>query len=250
MVPYYVILENHDVSLVDTDKMGVSSGVTLATMIWAFQGHGYNGPGSHWSCDPLPGVHLIGLDSSRTGDCDGRISNSGLRFLESDLAANPGKLTIVALHHQLKNYCNSALVGENDFDKFVLRNGEDVNKILKKHPQVVMTLSGHRHISTRYKKEEHISMFTCPSTMTWPMRYVVFELDNKRISYTTNDVKSSPEIWAEAKKNIMEDKWWHPENEHPMTPEGDKKFVTFMLSEATKSGIIPHSSETVKALER
>jgi hypothetical protein len=64
------------------------------------------------------------------------------------------------------------------------------------------------------------------------MRYIVFEVDNQKISYNTYDIDCSPEVWSEAKKNIMDDKWWHPENEHPMTPPGNEKFVAFMLSEA------------------
>ena len=190
--PYYVVLGNHDVSPTDTDKKKMSPGVTRANMIWTFQGHGYDGPDTHWSTDPLPGIHLVGLDSSRTGDWDGRITQSGLKFLDRDLAANPDKLTIVILHHQLTHYSKSALSGENEFDKFVLRNAEEVKSILRKHPQVVMTLSGHRHISTRYKKDEHVNIFTCPSTMTWPMRYVIFELDNSNIKYNTYDVDATP----------------------------------------------------------
>ena len=157
-------------------------------------------------------------------------------------------MTIVMLHHQLTHYSNSALVGENDFDKFVLRNAEDVLKILRKNPQVIMTVSGHRHISTRYKKDAHLAIFTSPSTMTWPMRYIVFEVDNQKISYNTYDIDCSPVVWSEAKKNIMDDKWWHPENEHPMTPPGNEKFVAFMLSEATKSDVIELNSDTKNVL--
>jgi 3',5'-cyclic AMP phosphodiesterase CpdA len=246
--PYYVVLGNHDISPVDTYESGRSPGVTRSNMIWTFQGHGYDGPGTHWSTDPLPGIHLIGLDSTRTGDWDGRMSREGVRFLERELAANPDKMTIVMLHHQPTHYCNSALVDENDFDKFVLRNAQDVLKILRKNPQVIMTVSGHRHISTRYKKDAHLAIFTSPSTMTWPMRYIVFEVDNQKISYNTYDIDCSPEVWSEAKKNIMDDKWWHPENEHPMTPPGNEKFVAFMLSEATKSDVIELNSDTKNVL--
>ena len=242
--PYYVVLGNHDISPVDTNKAARSPGVTRATMIWTFQGHGYNGPKTHWSFDPLPNIHLIGLDSTRTGDWDGRITQEGLNFLERDLASNPNKLTIVLLHHQLTAYCNSAVSGENDFDKFVTRNAGDVLEVLRKHPQVVMTMSGHRHISTRYKKDNHIALFTCPSTMTWPMRYCVFEVDNEKISYNTYDVPCNLSILAEAKENMMNDKWWHPKDEHPSTPEGNKKFEEFMLSSDTMSGEVKFATET------
>ena len=247
-VPYYVVLGNHDISPVDTDKTNMSPGVTRSNMIWTFQGHGYQGPGTHWSLDPLPNIHLVGLDSSQTGDWAGRITSEGLRFLERDLASNPDKLTIVILHHQLAAYCQSSVCGENDFDKFVMQNADEVLDIIKQHPQVALTMSGHRHISTRYMKSGNTPLFTCPSTMTWPMRYGIFTINNDHIAYTTHDVQTNPEVVAEAKRLIMEDAWWHPKGEHPMTEAGNKKFEDFMLSPSTMSGILPLSRETKLAV--
>ncbi|WP_237738207.1 metallophosphoesterase family protein [Caldicellulosiruptor sp. F32] len=66
--PYYVVLGNHDVSIVDSHIKNMGPSVTRSTMIWTFQGHGFSGPNRYWSLNPLPGVHLIGLDSTMIGD--------------------------------------------------------------------------------------------------------------------------------------------------------------------------------------
>lgn len=250
-MPYYVVLGNHDVSPVDINKSQRDPGVSRATMIWAFQGHGYNGPSTHWSTDPLPGVHLVGLDTSMTGDWGGRLTKEGLRFLDKDLYANPGKMTVVVLHHQLQPYTEAEVTGDNDFDKFVAYNAEEVKNVLNKYPQVAMTLSGHRHLSTRYKIEGNTAYFTCPSTMTWPMRYVVFEVDDTAMNYVTKNVPCEASVWETAKQNCFNSKVteWPRTSDTPNTPEGNKKLEALMLGEESKDGRIPLNSQLAAAIK-
>ena len=250
-MPYYVVLGNHDVSPVDVIKAKMDPGVTRSTMIWTFQGHGYNGPGTHWSTDPVPGVHLVGLDTSMTGDWGGNLTREGLRFLDKDLYANPDKLTIVILHHQLQAYTEAEVTGDNDFNKFVTYNADEIKNVLKKYPQVAMTLSGHRHLSTRYKMEDNIAYFTCPSTMTWPMRYVVFEVDDKAISYVSNNVPCDTKVWEEAKANCLAAPvtGWPRTHGTPDTPEGNKKLLTELAGEDTKDGRIPLNDQLAAAIK-
>lgn len=238
--PYYVVLGNHDISPIDTGAKNRDPGVTRSTMIWTFQGHGYSGSNPHWSLDPVPNVHLVGLDSTFTGDWAGNLSKPGIDFLKKDLARNSDKLTIVILHHQLKPYTAAETTGENDFHKFVMYNSDEVRSILEDNDQVVMTLSGHRHLSTRFIQENGVAYFTMPSTMTWPMRYGIFDVSTKNISYNTYDVPCTPEIWAEAKNNALAAKTsnWPRTSETPNTPDGNRRLEDIMLSENTKSGVI------------
>ncbi len=237
-MPWYVILGNHDISPVDTQATGRATGVTRATMIWTFQGHGFNGTQPHWSLDPLPGIHLIGLDTTITGDWGGRITHQGLNFLQQDLTRHADKLTFVILHHQLQSYTEAERTGKNNFDKFVLYNADAVKAILTKHPQVIMTLSGHRHLSTRYIKEDHITYFTMPSTVTWPMRYTVFTVESEQITYHTYDTPGDPKVREEAKQNILavNTKTWPRTQATPNTPQGNQQLLDLISSESTKFG--------------
>lgn len=237
-MPWYVILGNHDISPVDTQATAQEPGVTRATMISTFQGHGFNGPQHHWSLDPLPGIHLIGLDSILTGDWGGRVNRQGLNFLKQDLTHHANKLTIVIVHHQLQIYTPAEQTGENDFDKFVLYNADAVKTILKQHPQVIMTLSGHRHLSTRYLEEDHIAYFTMASTVTWPLRYTVFEVDKKQITYNTYDIRCDPKVREEAKQNMLavDTKTFPRTQATPNTPQGNQDLLDLISSESTKSG--------------
>lgn len=250
-MPYYVVLGNHDVSPVDTHASQRDPGVTRSTMIWTFQGHGYDGPNPHWSLDPVTGVHLVGLDSTMTGDWGGRLTQEGLEFLDKDLYANSDKLNIVILHHQLQPYTPAEETGENEFDKFVLYNADEVRAVLNKYPQVAMTLSGHRHLSTRYKMDNDIAYFTCPSTMTWPMRYVVFNVNKDGISYATNNVPCDQSVWNKAKQFAMASPVteWPRTSETPKSPEGDKKLEEVMLGDQYASGQIPFSKRLAAAIQ-
>jgi Icc protein len=237
-MPWYVILGNHDISPVDTQATDREPGVTRATIVSTFQGHGFNGTQPNWSLDPLPGIHLIGLDSILTGDWGGRINRHGLNFLKQDLTAHADKLTIVILHHQLQIYTPAEQTGENGFDKFVLYNANAVKAILKQHPQVIMTLSGHRHLSTRYLQEDHIAYFTMDSTVTWPMRYTIFAVDPKQITYNTYDVPCNPKVREEARQNTLavDTKTFPRTQATPNTPQGNQQLLDTISSEETKSG--------------
>lgn len=250
--PYYVVLGNHDISPIDTNMKNRDPGVTRSTMIWTFQGHGFSGPGAHWSLDPVPNVHLIGLDSTFTGDWAGKLCKKGIEFLKNDLSKNSDKLTIVILHHQLKPYTEAETTGENDFHKFVLYNADEVRSILADNDQVVMTLSGHRHLSTRFIIENDVAYFTMPSTMTWPMRYAIFDVTPEEISYNTYDVPCSPELWEEAKQNALATKTtsWPRTSATPDTPEGNKLLEEIMLSENTKAGRITLQSDLVSTVSQ
>lgn len=245
--PWYVVLGNHDISPVDTGVRGLNPGVTRSTMIWTFQGHGFDGPAAHWSLDPAAGVHLIGLDSNITGDWGGRVTAAGLRFLERDLAANTDKLTIVLLHHQLQAYTPAEAAGEPGFARFVLYNADTVKTILQAHPQVALALSGHRHLSTRYIQEAQIGYFILPSTVTWPMRYAIFDVEPNRIAYHTYDVPCRPELWDEARAQARAADWPYIAGT-PQTPDEHARFADLMCSNQSRNGVICLHPATLRAV--
>jgi len=242
--PYYVILGNHDVNE-NAVFQEYQPGQSRAYMIQNFQGHGFEGPDFHWSIDPLANVHLIGLDTTITGDWGGELNKQGLQFLRQDLEANRGKLTIVLLHHQLYSYLSPLDSSIPQRYKFTAYNSGQIRFLLQEFPQVVMTLSGHQHLSTRYILEENIAYFAIPSTAVWPMRYVVFSVSPEEISYRTYDVPGDGEIRLQAKRKIVAEQIESTASGKENLPGGLDEAVLFakLLSSQTETGTIPLQSD-------
>lgn len=238
--PYYVVLGNHDINPGDASFAEYKRGESRSYMIDQFQGHGFKGSGAHWSLDPFPNVHLVGLDTNIEGDWGGELSLEGLNFLKNDLSLNREKLTLVMLHHLLVPYTRPVREGVNGLHKFVAYNAEEIRFIIESFPQVVMTLSGHRHLSTRYVTEKNISYFTLPSTAVWPMSYVVFNVSQGEIRYSTHDVLSRSEIRQKAKSRLLaeEANFWKNGSGFSTSSEKQGVLAETLFSEHTRSGTI------------
>ena len=244
-VPTYCVLGNHDLSPVPKPRKfpgpPPARGVPRATFVWALQGHGFKGSTPWWSVDPVPGLHIIGLDTNKPGDWGGTIPDAELKWLEQDIFANRDKLTIVISHHNFVPWSKDEESSEwKDYNKFVADNADVVRKIFEKYPNVSFVLTGHRHISTRYKKVNGVYYIVNPSTCTYPMRYVVYELTPEYLKYTTYNVPCSKEVWETAKKNCIgkPGEWWRLST-HPHTPEGDKAMLKFFESPETMTATLP-----------
>jgi len=59
--PYYVVLGDSDGPAVTA---ATASGLSRSTIIWAFQGHGFDGPRGYWAREVIPGLMLVGLDTA------------------------------------------------------------------------------------------------------------------------------------------------------------------------------------------
>jgi hypothetical protein len=117
-------------------------------------------------------------------------------------------------------------------------NAEEVRALLKKYG-VKLVFSGHRHISTRYQQVDDIYHLVHPALSTYPMRYTVYEMTPKDLSWQVKDVPASPEVWELAKKNFLADKWWRGPD-HTDTPEGNQKYLEFYESPATLKGKVTY----------
>lgn len=120
---------------------------------------------------------------SRRGFIKG--ANNGLytkvTFLFAKSTLENSKPTIILNHHPYTNYWKGT--EEADLHKYVLNNTEEVQKTLFTYPNLLMTLSGHKHIDsvTEIQKTKIIVTrgFVRPLDM-YPMRYV--EMNNHTIS--------------------------------------------------------------------
>ena len=66
-----------------------------------WKGKGMSTSQSYWSYEPVPNVHVVGLDTTQPNTTIGNISNTQLDWFKKDLNANRGKFSIVLSHHPL-----------------------------------------------------------------------------------------------------------------------------------------------------
>ena len=101
-VPYYVVLGNHDLSLVPHEKKDQPVSLSKYTVAGAFIGSsGGMTPGmTYYAHEVAPGLVLVGLDTTRAqtfvpeaglNDFGGRVDTGQMRWLESVLKKNQGR---------------------------------------------------------------------------------------------------------------------------------------------------------------
>ena len=126
------------------------------------------------------GYILLGLDSCIENANNGRYTEETLAFAEKILES--GKPTIIVDHHPYTNYWNGT--NKIAIHNLVLNNTEEVQKRLFKYDNLILTLSGHKHIDS-VKELQGTKMiatrgFIRPLDLDmYPMRYV--ELDGNTI---------------------------------------------------------------------
>ena len=127
------------------------------------------------------GYTLLGLDSCIENANNGLYTHETLSFAEAVL--QEGKPTLILNHHPYTNYWNGTQ--EKDLHKYVLNNTNEVQKRLFKYKNLILTLSGHKHIDS--VKELHGTKtivtrgFVRPLDLDmYPMRYI--QLHGNKIS--------------------------------------------------------------------
>jgi predicted phosphodiesterase len=141
--PWYFIPGNHD-GFIDAnfpDAMLPEEAVTLIDPRMAdptpYAQHAW------WSRMIHPGVLLIGLDSRLADDWSGEVSPPQMEWLARELEDHKDDLVILTVHHPLH------ALGEHNFRgrfvKFICTNGEEVEALLDRYPNVKMVISGHHH---------------------------------------------------------------------------------------------------------
>lgn len=119
------------------------------------------------------GYLVLGLDSCVEDNNNGIYTDETLSFAHR--ALKKSKPTIVLNHHPYTNYWKGT--EKKDIHKYVLNNTEQVQKELFSYPNLMLTLSGHKHIDsvTEIQNTKVIVTrgFIRPLDLDmYPMRYV------------------------------------------------------------------------------
>jgi 3',5'-cyclic AMP phosphodiesterase CpdA len=248
-VPYFVVLGNHDLSRVPHEKKDQPVTLSKYTVAGAFVGRsGGMIPGmTYYSHSVAKDLVLVSLDASRAqvfspeaklNDFGGKIDAGQMRWLDGVLKANQKKTVILLTHHNLVPWGEGDKTNHNNFGWFRMDNADEVRSLLKKN-NVKLVFSGHRHISTRYQKVDGTCYFIHPAISTYPMRYTVYDMTPKELSWEVKNVPAPGEVWELARKNFLADKWWRGPD-HPDTPEGNQKYLDFYESPDTMKGKISY----------
>ncbi|PIQ28364.1 hypothetical protein COW36_03965 [bacterium (Candidatus Blackallbacteria) CG17_big_fil_post_rev_8_21_14_2_50_48_46] len=236
-VPYYVVPGNHDMSPVHAHdaQAPIFPGISKTVFVWAFQGHGFQGPEYHWSADPVPGLHLVGIDTTLPGTWGGQVPEKEMRWLEQDLKKNQGKLILPLSHH---NFIEQTPDDHDKTQNFVVANAKAVRSVFEKYrPQVQFVISGHHHL-VGLRQHQGIAYFSNPSTTTWPMMYTEYELTPKQLHYASKFLPLAPALQEEAHRNLLTDTWWRPSQAAP-GKAGDALLEAQFLGEAhERQGIL------------
>lgn len=102
-------------------------------------------------------VRLIAIDDIVPGETHGLFGEDQAIWLEAMLAAEPGKPTIVALHHP------PFLTHDMLFDKIGLLEPDLFTSIIARHPQVSRIICGHHH-RVAVGQIAHAPVVVAPST--------------------------------------------------------------------------------------
>jgi Icc protein len=126
-MPVYLIPGNHD----DPAEMAAA----FADRPWIKEGPG---GAIQFAVDVGP-VRLVCLDTHVPAAGHGRLGPERLAWAEAALAAAPERPTILALHHP------PGATGITGMDAIMLRDGEALAAIVRRHRQVGRVIAGHVH---------------------------------------------------------------------------------------------------------
>ncbi len=133
------------------------------------------------------GYIILGLDSCIEGHDNGIYEKSTIDFAKKMLEKN--KPTIILNHHPYINYWGG--VQKKDIHKYVLNNADEVIKELFGYKNLILTLSGHKHIDSvktiQGTKVITTRGFVRPLDLDmYPMRYVSIKNNeiNEKLIYT------------------------------------------------------------------
>jgi len=134
------------------------------------------------------GYNILGLDSCIENHNNGKYTQETIAFAEKILQQN--KPTVILNHHPYTNYWGGT--EKKDIHKYVLNNTDEVQNKLFHYSNLILTLSGHKHIDS-VKEIQGTKVivtrgFVRPLDLDmYPMRYVELNANdiNEKLIYTS-----------------------------------------------------------------
>ncbi|MCA1991522.1 MAG: metallophosphoesterase [Coleofasciculus sp. S288] len=171
--PVYVVPGNHDVPSLLPD----GGSIGLNDFPYYYRQFGYSNPEQlYYTCEVMPGVQLIGLNSNQFDDSGqqlGHLDEQQLVWLEQVLSQNKGKLVLVMVHHNVVEH----MPGQANHPlgrRYMLDNAPVLRKILKT-AGVNLVFTGHLHVQD-VAYQDGIYDITTGSVVSYPHPYRILQL--------------------------------------------------------------------------
>lgn len=169
--PTFVVPGNHDVIQPEADEQ-VIDWAEFTTFYQKF-GYRYNPGKVYYSCSPVPGLRLIGLNSNqfdKQGYIIGRLCQEQLDWLQQELAAaqSQGEVIWVMLHHNVIEHLpqqGDHLLGR----RYILSNRQDLIALLQVYG-VRLMFTGHLHVQD-VSQQGDLYEITTGSLVSYPHPY-------------------------------------------------------------------------------
>ena len=137
-----------------------------------------------WRREVADGVVLIGLDSRLKDDWNGLIEAQQLNWLQTQLdRSRAADLVIVAVHHPL--HPMAPMDTQPPWTNFLCDNGDEVQAVLNRYPNVRLVLGGHHHAHHIKRHGETLHVFTAPLTQ-YPCEYRIVRLAQQGEGWQAN----------------------------------------------------------------
>jgi 3',5'-cyclic AMP phosphodiesterase CpdA len=176
--PVYVVPGNHDIPQLERTTGNSLESIGAADFPFYYQKFGYRDPHQlYYTCEVLPGVRLIGLNSNAY-DSQGNQLGVGhldavqLGWLEQVLTNLNGEVVMVMVHHNVLEH----LPGQTDHSlgrRYMLENAPALLKLLRS-AGVQLIFTGHLHVQD-VTNQQGIYEVTTGSLVSYPHPYRVLQ---------------------------------------------------------------------------
>jgi len=160
-VPYFAQFGNREVS-------PIPPGIALSKSQYAekMKGHGLDVGRYSWSVSPVPGLRVLGLDTTIEGHDNGEIIKKELKWIKKEISKYPNDMIVTLSHHLfLPTWGNRDIPKWKK--KYLLKNYQEVNAVLDAAPQVKACLMGHHHVS-KIQTINGLHYIASPATVQYP----------------------------------------------------------------------------------
>ena len=194
-VPYFAQFGNREVS-------PIPPGIALSKEQYAtkMKGHGLDTGRYWWSVSPVPGLRILGLDTTIESHDNGEIPQTELKWIKEEVAKYPNDMIVTLSHHLLL-----PTWGNRDMPKwrkkYLLKNYQEVNTVLEGASQVKACLMGHHHIS-KVQTVNGLHYIASPATVQYPHAFRTITINDNETSLEFHQVRDQ-RIIELGKNNLL-----------------------------------------------